>query len=57
LIEDAKINIEDIQKKVARFMVQISGIAAAVPTSAFEMSDFSGGLLRKMTTTQSAAFG
>ncbi len=49
LIEDAKINIEDIQKKVARFMVQFSGIAAAVPTSAFEMSDFSGGLLRKMS--------
>lgn len=48
LIEDAKINLEEIQKKVARFMVQFSGIAAAVPTSAFEMSDFSGGLLQKM---------
>jgi hypothetical protein len=48
LIEDADINLEDIQKKVARFMVQFSGIAAAVPSSAFEMSDFSGGLLLKM---------
>jgi predicted AlkP superfamily pyrophosphatase or phosphodiesterase len=48
LIEDADISLEEIQKKVARFMVQFSGIAAAVPTSAFEMSDFAGGLLRKM---------
>jgi hypothetical protein len=48
LIEDAKIDLEEIQKKVARFMVQFSGVAAAVPTSAFEMSDFSGGMLLKM---------
>lgn len=48
LIEDAKINLEDAQKKVARFMVQFSGIASAVPTSSFEMGDFSGGLLMKM---------
>jgi len=49
LIEDAKMNLEDVQKKVARFMVQFSGIAAAVPTSSFEMSDFAGGLLLKMS--------
>lgn len=48
LIEDAKIDLEEIQKKVARFMVQFSGVATAVPTSAFEMSDFSGGMLLKM---------
>jgi hypothetical protein len=48
LIEDANLSLEDIQKKVARFMVQFSGIATAVPTSAFEMSDFAGGLLVKM---------
>jgi hypothetical protein len=48
LIEDGKISLEEIQIRVARFMVQFSGIAAAVPTSAFEMSDFSGGLLLKM---------
>jgi hypothetical protein len=48
LIEDAKISLEEIQKRVSRFMVQFSGIAAAVPTSAFEMSNFSGGLLLKM---------
>ncbi len=48
LIEDAKMSLEEIQMRTARFMVQFSGIAAAVPTSAFEMSDFSGGLLLKM---------
>ncbi len=53
LIEGAKINLEEIQKRVARFMVQFSGIAAAVHTSAFEMSDFSGGLLRKMASNYS----
>ncbi len=49
LIEDAKISLGEIQSRVARFMVQFSGIAAAVPTSSFEMSDFSAGLLLKMS--------
>ncbi|HUW91556.1 MAG TPA: alkaline phosphatase family protein [Bacteroidales bacterium] len=48
LIEDADISLEEIQKKVARFMVQFSGIASAVPCSSFEMSDFTGGILLKM---------
>ncbi len=51
LIEDADINLEDIQKKVARFMVQFSGIASAVPCSAFEMSDFTSGMLLKMSNS------
>jgi hypothetical protein len=51
LIEDANLSLEDIQKKVARFMVQFSGIASAVPSTAFEMSDFSGGLLLKMNNS------
>ncbi len=49
LIEDAKISLGEMQRRVARFMVQFSGIAAAVPTSSFEMSDFSAGLLLKMS--------
>jgi predicted AlkP superfamily pyrophosphatase or phosphodiesterase len=49
LIEDAKIDLEDVQKKVARFMVQFSGIAAAVPSSAFETNEFSEGLLLRMS--------
>lgn len=54
LIEDANIDLEDIQKKVARFMVQFSGISTAVPSTAFEMSDFSGGLLLKMNNSFSS---
>lgn len=49
LVEDAKISLGEMQRRVARFMVQFSGIAAAVPTSSFEMSDFSAGLLLKMS--------
>ena len=49
LIEDSKIQLEDIQKKVARFMVQFTGIASAIPYSAFEANDFNNGLLRKIS--------
>jgi len=54
LIEDADIKLEDIQKKVARFMVQFSGIANAVPCSAFEMSDYNNGILLKMSNNFSS---
>ena len=54
LIEDADISLEDIQKKVARFMVQFSGIASAVPCSFFEMSDFNSGILLKMSNSFSS---
>jgi bisphosphoglycerate-independent phosphoglycerate mutase (AlkP superfamily) len=48
LIEDAKIPLEEIQKKVARFLVQFSGVAAAYPYSAFEANDFGNGNLKKI---------
>jgi len=48
LVEDAKIPIEEIQKKVARFLVQFSGVTAAYPYSAFETNDFGNGNLRKI---------
>jgi predicted AlkP superfamily pyrophosphatase or phosphodiesterase len=48
LIEDAKIPLEDIQKKVARFLVQFSGVASAYPYSAFEANDFNNGHLKKI---------
>ena len=51
LIEDADINLEDIQKKIARFMVQFSGISSAVPCSTFEMSSYRDGLLMKMSNS------
>lgn len=49
LIEDSKISLEDIQIKIARFLVQFSGIASAFPFSAFEANDFSNGLLKKIS--------
>lgn len=48
LIEDAKIPLEDIQKKVARFLIQFSGVAAAYPYFAFEANDFGNGNLRRI---------
>ncbi len=48
LIEDARIPLEDIQKKVARFMNQMAGVASAYPYSAFESNDYAGGHLKKI---------
>lgn len=48
LIEDSKIPLEDVQKKVARFIVQFSGIASAYPYSAFEVNDFGEGNLKRI---------
>ena len=48
LIEDARIPLEDVQKKVARFLVQFTGVAAAYPYSAFEANDFGNGNLKKI---------
>jgi predicted AlkP superfamily pyrophosphatase or phosphodiesterase len=51
LIEDAKIPLEDIQKKVARFLVQFTGVASAYPYSAFEANDFSNGHLKRIVNS------
>jgi|WetSurMetagenome_2_1015567.scaffolds.fasta_scaffold00346_13 predicted AlkP superfamily pyrophosphatase or phosphodiesterase len=48
LIEDAKIPVEDIQKKVARFLIQFSGVSSAYPYYAFEANDFSNGNLKRI---------
>lgn len=48
LIEDAKIPLEDIQKKVSRFLVQFSGVATAYPYTSFEANDFSNGHLKRI---------
>jgi predicted AlkP superfamily pyrophosphatase or phosphodiesterase len=51
LIEDAKIPLEDIQKKVSRFLVQFSGVASAYPYTAFEANDFSNGHLKRIVNS------
>jgi hypothetical protein len=48
LIEDARLSLDDVQKRVARFLVQFSGVAAAYPYSAFEANDFGGGNMRRI---------
>ncbi len=48
LIEDARIPLEEVQKKAARFLVQFTGVASAYPYSAFEANDFGNGNLRKI---------
>ena len=48
LIEDARLPLEEVQKKVARFLVQFTGVAAAYPYSAFEANDFVNGNLKRI---------
>jgi len=48
LIEDARLPLDEVQKKVARFLVQFTGVAAAYPYSAFEANDFGNGNLKKI---------
>jgi len=51
LIEDANIPLEEVQKKVSRFMVQFSGIASAYPYAAFEANDFGNGHLKRIVNS------
>jgi predicted AlkP superfamily pyrophosphatase or phosphodiesterase len=53
LIEDARIPLEEIQSRVARFMIQFSGIAAAYPYYAFENDNFMNGHLRLISNNYS----
>jgi predicted AlkP superfamily pyrophosphatase or phosphodiesterase len=48
LIEDAKLPLDEVQKKVARFIVQFSGVASAYPFSVFESSDFGNGSMKRI---------
>ncbi len=50
-IEDAKIDLDDIRQKVARFMVQFTGVASAYPYSAFETNDFVDGNLSRISNS------
>lgn len=51
LIEDARIPLEDFQKKAARFLVQFSGISSAYPYSSFEANDFGNGHLKRIVNS------
>ncbi len=48
LIEDSKISLEDIRKKVAYFIVQVSGVSSAYPFSDFGVNDPGDGILKRI---------
>ena len=48
LIEDARLSLDEVQKKVARFLVQFTGVSAAYPYSAFEANDYGNGNLKRI---------
>ena len=48
LIEDAKENLHEMQERIARFLIQFSGIADAMPTSVLQKSSFMEGINYQM---------
>lgn len=48
LIEDSKLSLQEIQDKVARFMLQFNGISSAIPAHIFQNNFFSSGLNHKL---------
>jgi len=48
LIEDSKLNITEVQQKVADFMVQFEGVANAISSSILMKSEFRNGMYAKM---------
>jgi predicted AlkP superfamily pyrophosphatase or phosphodiesterase len=53
LIEDARLSLDEVQKKVARFLVQFTGVSAAYPYSVFEANDFGNGNLKRILNNYS----
>jgi len=48
LIEKSKLSIEDVQIKAAKFLVQFSGVANAIPSHHFIQSNYSHGIMNKI---------
>ena len=48
LIEDARISLEEIQNRVARFMVQLTGVSHTVTSSTLETVNFTDGIFHKI---------
>jgi len=51
LIEDSKLSLEDIQKKVARFLIQVAGVSSAYPFSAFGVNDPGEGYAKRIVNS------
>ncbi len=48
LIEDSKVSLPEIQARVARFMVQVSGVASAITATTLETTNFTDGIYQKI---------
>lgn len=48
LIEDSKLSLEEMQNRVARFMIQISGVARAVTSTSLESNYFGSGMMQRI---------
>lgn len=48
LIEDSKIDLQEIQNKVANFIIQYSSVANAVTASSLQLTTYTNGTLEKM---------
>ncbi len=48
LIEDSKLDLEEVQQKVVDFMIQFDGIANAVSSTTLMRSEFNKGIFEKM---------
>ena len=48
LIEDSKLDLEDVQQKIVDFMIQFDGIANAVSSTTLMRSEFNKGMYQKM---------
>jgi len=48
LIEDSNLSLEEVQDRVARFMVQMGGVSNAVQAYVLKQNNFTEGMLRKI---------
>jgi len=53
LIEDSRINLDEMQDYVARFMLQFSGVANAVTARTLQTTNFTHGIFRKIQSSYS----
>ena len=48
LIEDSQVDLEEIQNRVARFMIQFEGVSNAITSITIQNTNFNEGIFRKM---------
>lgn len=48
LIEDSRISLEEIQTRIAQFMIQFTGVANAMTASTLQTNNFTHGIFQKM---------